>query len=84
MQIVPLAYERERSTKPNFPTRLRFASVHEMEMRGGTLRQPETVWLQGLCHSGAQSKPCTSALVSITGGQQNEARAGALLPKKLL
>lgn len=85
VQITPLTYKRERSTKPHFPTRLRSASVLEMEeMKEGTSRQPGTVWLQDLCHSGAQSKPPTSAPLSITGVQQDEAKGGALLPNKLL
>lgn len=36
------------------------------------MKQLGTVWLQGLCCSGARAKPCTSALLSITRIQQNE------------
>lgn len=41
----------------------------------GTGTQVGTVQLWGLCHSGAQSKPCTSAPLSIPWSQRNEAKS---------
>lgn len=76
MQIILLTYESKRSTKPNFPTRLRSASV---------LERRELKSFRGSVAPGSVSFRSTEqTLVNISGVQQNEARAGALLSKKLL
>lgn len=60
VQITPLIDERESSQTQS-------ALVLGVEqMSGGTVRCLGMVQLQGLCCSGAQSKPCTSAPLSIT------------------